>query len=342
MRRLPVYFVIDVSESMVGEKQRHVERGIRGIMQELMGNPYALETVYISVIVFAGQAQLFVPLTDVCMFSMPSLPVGSGTALAEGLKLLMRELDCSVTKTTRENKGDWKPIVFLFTDGIPTDNPDATIQKWRNEYANRATLVAVSIGEHANTQLLCRLTNNVLRLNKTDDASFSSFFSWVTASIEMSSASLESSGDGEARLPDASGINLEKVTESSSYKTKEDGLILLGQCAQKKEYYLLRFSDAEGSSGDFVLEQCYRIDKESYLALSGKQDVAQHVSSDRLYGKTGASYACPCCGNRVCLVFCGDCGKISCSDGHKAECPWCGNAGVLGTGGAIDVARAQG
>lgn len=343
MRRLPVYFVIDVSESMVGEKQRHVERGIQGIMTELMGNPYALETVHISVIVFAGRARVLVPLTDVCAFSMPSLPVGSGTALSEGLELLMQELDTSVTKTTRESKGDWKPIVFLFTDGMPTDKPEAAIRKWCREYAKRATLVAVSIGEHADTRLLCRLTETVLRLNKTDDASFASFFAWVTASIEVSSATLDAGGEREARLPAASGINLEKVTSESTYKTREDGLILLGQCARTRDYYLMRFSDEDDTGNSYVLEQGYKIEKETYLALSGREGSTRHVSSDSLYGKPGASYPCPCCNNQVSLVFCGNCGRISCSDGYTAECPWCGNAGRLGSGGgAIDVARAQG
>ena len=46
MRRLPIYFLIDVSESMVGEPIEEVQNGIRTIIQELRFDPYALETVY--------------------------------------------------------------------------------------------------------------------------------------------------------------------------------------------------------------------------------------------------------------------------------------------------------
>ena len=55
MRRLPVYFLVDVSESMVGEPIQQVENGMRQIVQELRTDPYALETAFISVIAFAKQ-----------------------------------------------------------------------------------------------------------------------------------------------------------------------------------------------------------------------------------------------------------------------------------------------
>jgi len=31
-------------------------------------------------------------------------------------------LDKEVRKSTKEQKGDWKPLVFLMTDGMPTDS----------------------------------------------------------------------------------------------------------------------------------------------------------------------------------------------------------------------------
>ncbi|MDE6230188.1 MAG: VWA domain-containing protein, partial [Muribaculaceae bacterium] len=57
MRRLPIYFLIDVSESMVGTPLREVEQGMRTIIQDLRVDPYALETVFVSIIAFAGKAR---------------------------------------------------------------------------------------------------------------------------------------------------------------------------------------------------------------------------------------------------------------------------------------------
>lgn len=117
MRRLPIYFLIDVSESMVGEPIIQVEKGMRNIIQELRTDPYALETVFVSVIVFAGKEKVLSPLTELYKFYPPQFPIGGGTSLGTALDCLMNDIDKSVKKTTVEMKGDWKPIIFLFLTG---------------------------------------------------------------------------------------------------------------------------------------------------------------------------------------------------------------------------------
>lgn len=113
MRRLPIYFLIDVSESMVGEPIEQVENGMRQIVQELRTDPYALETAFISVIAFAGKAKSLSPLTELYKFYPPIFPIGGGTSLGVALDFLMDDIDKNVVKTTEERKGDWKPIIFL-------------------------------------------------------------------------------------------------------------------------------------------------------------------------------------------------------------------------------------
>jgi uncharacterized protein YegL len=56
MRRLPVFFVLDCSESMAGQNIQQMQQGIQLIMQQLRKDPYALETVYVSVIAFAASS----------------------------------------------------------------------------------------------------------------------------------------------------------------------------------------------------------------------------------------------------------------------------------------------
>ena len=50
MRRLPIFLVIDVSESMAGTPIENVQKGIRDLQDALMSDPYAMETAYLSVI----------------------------------------------------------------------------------------------------------------------------------------------------------------------------------------------------------------------------------------------------------------------------------------------------
>lgn len=135
MRRLPVYFLIDVSESMVGDQINSVEEGVSHVIQELKKDPYALETVHISIIVFAGKAKTVIPLTDIITFYPPKFSIGSGTNLGDGLGQLMYEMRRNYVPTTPDKKGDWKPIVFLFSDGTPTDKPQNAINEWKQNWA---------------------------------------------------------------------------------------------------------------------------------------------------------------------------------------------------------------
>ena len=57
MRRLPVFFVLDCSESMAGDKIAKMESGLQSIVRNLRTDPHALETVHVSVLAFAGVAK---------------------------------------------------------------------------------------------------------------------------------------------------------------------------------------------------------------------------------------------------------------------------------------------
>ena len=134
MRRLPVFFLIDVSESMVGAPIESVQNGMRTIVQDLRTDPYALETAFLSVISFAGKSKVLSPLTELYKFYPPVFPIGGGTSLGNALSSLMEEMDKTLVPTTEAQKGDWKPIVFLFTDGTPTDDYALAFARWNQKY----------------------------------------------------------------------------------------------------------------------------------------------------------------------------------------------------------------
>src|SRR5271166_2936327 len=108
MRRLPVYLLLDCSESMAGPAIEAVEAGVQTLISELRGNPLALETAYLSVITFAKQAKVVVPLTELIHFQPPKLSVRTGTSLGAALRLLLNQLNKEVVKTTPTTKGDYK------------------------------------------------------------------------------------------------------------------------------------------------------------------------------------------------------------------------------------------
>ena len=110
MRRLPIFFVLDVSESMAGDNIRVLNKGLENLVRTLRTDPHSLESVFLSVIVFAGKAKTLTPLVELASFYPPRLPLGSGTSLGKALDHLMSEIDRYVVSTTAEVK-DRKSVV---------------------------------------------------------------------------------------------------------------------------------------------------------------------------------------------------------------------------------------
>lgn len=347
MRRLPVYFLIDVSESMVGDPIKEVQNGMKRVIQELRKDPYALETAFVSIVCFAGKAITLSPLKDISQFYPPTeFPIGSGTSFSAGLNHLMQEIESSVQKTTVEIKGDWKPIIYFFTDGNPTDTYEKAFSLWNSKFRKSTNLVAISIGDNVNTQVLGQITDNVLKIKDSSPESFSAFFKWVTASIKSSSMSVSETGIDEVKIPPTNGISLEKVDPKKSVIVDENFVVLHGKCSNTKQDYLIKFAKrlskvtqsnkfGEGlvfEDDKFKLVGGYQIDGEIYRKLSS-DSLKQNINTNNLDGQTN----CPCCANRVGIVIC-CCGNIFCAD-PKEElcCPWCGMSGslsVVGDGGA--------
>lgn len=192
MRKLPVYLVLDTSGSMLGEPLEAVKNGLQILVSALRQDPYALETVYLSVITFDGRAQQIVPLTELTAFNPPNLQIGTTTSLGAALKLLAERVDVEVTKTTAEVKGDWKPMVFLMTDGGPTDDWQAGLAEFKKR--KFGVVIACAAGNSANTSVLQQITESVVGLDTADTTSLSAFFKWVSASISTNSQKVESGG----------------------------------------------------------------------------------------------------------------------------------------------------
>ncbi len=193
MRRLPVYFLIDVSGSMLGEPIEAVRNGIQILHSALRRNPYALESAYISVITFSTDARQIVPLTEVGAFQPPEISTGGGTALGAALIKVAECANVEVRKSTREEKGDWKPLVFILTDGIPTDDVDRGLEVFRER--QWGAVVACAAGNLTDDHELQRITDSVVHLDVADANSIGAYFRWASASIEMSSKRVDGGGE---------------------------------------------------------------------------------------------------------------------------------------------------
>lgn len=353
MRRLPIFFCLDVSESMAGEPLMQLQKAMESIVGQLRQDPHALETVHISVIAFAGRAGMIVPLVELMSFYPPRLPLGGGTALGEALDEVMTRIEVEVKKTTAEQRGDWEPIVYLLTDGRPTDRTDSAIRRWRKHFASRAHLIAVTLGKGADTQVLQQLTDDVLSLEGSGGDELARFAQWVTASVAAQSQALDA---GSA----APGISLAKAGEagisllkSGEGKPPEDDqvVVLTGRCSKSRKPYLLKYQALEvpdvlggfggqASTGVYGLEGCYGLEEDYFDWTAERTAPAAQVNTNQLEGVA----PCPHCGAATTFAL-GRCDHLMCCDGPGHQtCPWCDGEVNFGAGSSdgFDIGRGLG
>ena len=189
MRRLPVYLLLDTSGSMMGEPIESVKAGVHMLVSSLRSDPYALETAWLSIITFDSQVTQTVPLTELAQFQEPALNASGVTSMGAALALLAGAIEREVQKSTPEQKGDWKPVVFLLSDGMPTDDIDRGIAAMKS--VKTGAFVACAAGAGCDTSVLKRITESVVHLDTADSTSIKSFFKWVSSSISVSSQKIE-------------------------------------------------------------------------------------------------------------------------------------------------------
>jgi uncharacterized protein YegL len=199
-RRLPIYLLLDCSGSMTGEPIEATRQGVRALLSDLRSDPQALETAYLSVITFASSAQQVCPLTELLTFQEPTLDASGSTALGEALTLLEQCVSKEVRKATPQQKGDWKPLIFLMTDGQPTDSWESAADRIKK--ARVGNIIACAAGPGADSNMLKRITEIVVELNNLQPDTLKAFFKWVSSSIKTTSQNVaQQPADAPVNLP---------------------------------------------------------------------------------------------------------------------------------------------
>jgi uncharacterized protein YegL len=210
MRRLPVYLLLDTSGSMAGAPIQALRLGVEQFKKEVEGDPFAKESVYMGVITFGGEAQFvtkgLISFEDfVEDFQSDSLSANGQTPLGQALWLLVESLDKDVKSSVKGGeKGDWKPLVFILTDGEPTDEwrePRQTILDRQTKKV--INVITVGCGPRINQQNLKDIAIGPTFNMDNDNASFKRFFQWVSQSVRAASKAVSQTGGGDkpATLP---------------------------------------------------------------------------------------------------------------------------------------------
>jgi uncharacterized protein YegL len=180
---------------MSGEPIQQVKNGVQMLVSALRQDPQALETAFLSVITFDSSAHEAVPLTDLPSFQAPNIAATGTTAMGEALSLVADCAKRDVKKATPTQKADWRPMVFLMTDGSPTDDFQKGLARFKQE--KWGAVVACGV-DSADVGLLQQIAGEaVVTLSTADAKALEAFFKWVTASISTSSKSVQTGKEVE-------------------------------------------------------------------------------------------------------------------------------------------------
>jgi uncharacterized protein YegL len=342
MRRLPVYLLIDCSESMMGGGIEAVRAGLASMVAELRRDPQALDTVHLAVITFDDGARVAAPLTPLLDFQQPDLSLRQGTALGAALNLLADRMGSEVRITAADCKGDYRPLVLLLTDGQPSDDWRVPLSRVGAQVRPRpANIYAIGCGIDVDYAVLQNVTDVVLRMEDMRPEAFAKLFVWLTASVASASRGMGEAMDGRIRLeklPDSVEAVAGRAEPLPPGPARQ--VFLRARCAVKLFPYLMRYR-LDPALG------CYQPVKSHRLAAGEAQDAGRGRLPDVPGHLLNGAPACPWCENPG-AGCCGNCGTLFCSDPRAASdvpCPGCGTRlkrGGEGGQGGFQVRQSQG
>jgi uncharacterized protein YegL len=177
---------------MKGEPIESLRVGLQSLISSLRQDPHALESVYLSVITFDREVKELCPLTSLEDFQCPPItcPDSGPTHLGAALEVMCRAANRDLIRSTPERKGDWRPILFVMTDGSPSDILAFEQVIPQVKAVGFASIIACAAGPKAKREPLEKFANHVATLDQMDGATFASFFRWVSSTIAAGNVSM--------------------------------------------------------------------------------------------------------------------------------------------------------
>ncbi|MDR2621988.1 MAG: VWA domain-containing protein [Dysgonamonadaceae bacterium] len=192
MRRLPVYILIQTSGAMRGEPIEAIKVGLETLVASLRQDPFALESVHLSVITFNRTPEQILPLTELENMQIPTIPQpqAAGTHLGETLEFVCKKVDAEVVLSTPERKGDWMPLLFVMCDGRASDSQlfQQIVPVIKQKHFG--SIVACLVGNNPRTENVKQFTANIVNMDTADSSTIKQFFKWVSTSVSVGNRSV--------------------------------------------------------------------------------------------------------------------------------------------------------
>ncbi len=160
-KSMVLFFVIDVSTSMRGEKINAMNQAMREVLPELIGVGGSNTEIKIAVLAFSSGFEWCTP-EPVILEEYQSWPLLQAEGVTDlGAALLELNEKMSRGAFLQSPALSYAPVIFLVTDGYPTDNYKKGIETiWQNKWFKHGIKIALAIGSGVDKGVLEEFTGD--------------------------------------------------------------------------------------------------------------------------------------------------------------------------------------
>ena len=161
-KTLVVFFLIDTSGTMEGEKIASLNDAMREILPDIkqISEENADALIKIAVLEFASGTEWITPTPqDVDAFRWQDLEAGGVADMGQACLELEKKLHRNAF--LQNEAGNYVPIIILISGGSPTDDFKGGLEVLKqNKWFEVSTKIALAIGEDADVNVLAEFTGN--------------------------------------------------------------------------------------------------------------------------------------------------------------------------------------
>ena len=186
--RCPVILLLDCSGSMSGQPIAQLNKGLKNFREDILRDALASKRVEIAIIAFGSDVRISQDFVTADDFNPQDLSASGttsmGTAIRKGIELL------EIRKARYKENGIqyFRPWIFLFTDGEPTDSwedlPDRILA---DQEARKYSFYAVGV-DNANMETLNTISKS-RKAVEMKSINFIEYFEWLSNSTSRISNS---------------------------------------------------------------------------------------------------------------------------------------------------------
>jgi len=192
--------ILDRSGSMNGTPLEEVIQGVENFKKQTSRDDIAMKRVDVAIISMGDDVKVeqdFIPLPKFSEMPKLALTAGGQTPMGEAVEKAVQMVRDRNRMYDEIGIPHHKGIIFLLTDGEPSDNiENAKTLVRQREDTGRLKFFSVAVNG-ANTNILHSFSKRVIQATKEDD--FKGIFNWLSESMSIISAS---SVQDNPQLPD--------------------------------------------------------------------------------------------------------------------------------------------